>query len=376
MPELKPTYERFLRLLARGLYSAGSGGEALGMSLSERQWYKAIEEAEKHTVCGVVFDAVTRLPEDEMPPVSVLAPWLAMAAREERKFESMSDVLSRLLGIFHKAGLRPVVQKGHAIARFYPAPGLRSFGDIDLWFPDGERAAADRIIASLGIKVDATPDSGSRYSMDGTEVEHHSSLVEIHNPFKAPFLKKLYAKYPPTDIVLPGGISVSVPAPMVELLMVNAHILKHCLGVGIGLRQFCDYSLVWRKFTSAGEDGKPMVNADEYLEVCRNLGILRWTAVLHQFINTYLPAPDGNAVAIIVGFPAEEAVENLFMMVMEGGNFGHYNHGRNMKRHAGALQRKLSTMLSFLHNRSFVYRQARAEALWTFTRLLAGQIRI
>lgn len=25
--------------------------------------------------------------------------------------------------------------------------------------------------------------------------------------------------------------------------MINVHIMKHCLGVGIGLRHFCDYAM-------------------------------------------------------------------------------------------------------------------------------------
>lgn len=368
MRQLTPTYRRFLYLLSCGIYNAPV--VALGGPLSERQWYKIIEEAEKQTVSGVVFSAVTRLPETEMPPVSVLAPWLAMVNREVHNYEAMSLTLARLLRLFSTHGLHPVVQKGHAVARFYPRPDSRAFGDIDLWFPGNERAEADRVISALGIKVTATPDNGSRYVMGKTEVEHHSMLIEVHNPFNAGCLKRLYAKYPPVEMTLSTGLSVMVPAPMVELLMINIHILKHSLGVGIGLRQFCDYALAWRRFIS------PDVNAvdeKEYLEVCRQLGIDRWTSMLHRFVNRYLPSPDTMAVPVFPAKQNADAVERIFSLVMEGGNFGHYNPHRPARPHRNAIRRKLSTMMSFLNNRSFVCRLVPGEAFWTFTRLLVGQ---
>lgn len=370
MRRLTPTYRRFLYLLSCGIYNAPV--VALGVSLSERQWYKIIEEAEKQTVSGVVFSAVTRLPESEMPSVSVLAHWLAMVNREARNYEAMSATLARLLRLLGSHGLHPVVQKGHAIARLYPRPESRSFGDIDLWFPEGERARADRVISALGIKVTATPDNGSRYVMGKTEVEHHSMLIEVHNPFNAGFLKRLYAKYPPVETIVSAGISVMVPAPMVELLMINIHILKHCLGLGIGLRQFCDYALAWRRFESAEAVGVA-VDAKEYFEVCRQLGIERWTSILHQFVNRYLPSSDCKYIPVIPGKQNSEAVERIFNLVMEGGNFGHYNPRRHVKNHRNVVQHKLSTMLSFINNRSFVCRLVPQEAFWTFTRLLVGQ---
>lgn len=373
MTELSPTYRRFLHLLSCGIYVPSGSHVSLGATLSDRQWYKIIEEAEKQTVSGVVFNAVSRLPEAEMPPFSVIAPWLAMTHREARTSESMCGVLTQVTALFRDKGLHPVLQKGHAVARFYPSPALRAFGDIDLWFPGDERAEADKIISEMGIKVEPTPDRGSRYMISGTDIEHHSMLVEIHNPAHAGFLARLCAEYRPAPVYLGAGIPVDVPAPMIELLMINAHILKHCLGVGIGLRQFCDYALAWRRLTACA-DGAPAVDADRYLGLCRRLGIDRWTCALHQFVNRYLPAPAGPAVAALPCDAPSHTVDRIFGLVAEGGNFGRYNRHASVRAHSNVLRRKLHTMSSFINNRSFVCRLAPAEAFWTFARLLVGQL--
>ncbi len=371
MPGSNPTYLNLLKLLRFGLYGAEGDCCKLGASLSERQWYKLLEEAEKQTLTGIIFPAISCLPEGEMPSVSVLATWLAMANRDSSRYHEMSGVLAYLVELFENKGLHPVLQKGHAAARFYAKPELRACGDIDLWFPGHEREIADNIIRSLGHKVIHTPDNGSCYAVNGIEVEHHSMLIEVHNPFHAGLLSKMCDTYPLQRVDLPAGVSVSVPSPMVELLMMNVHILKHCLGVGIGMRQFCDYSIAWRRLVTSGE-GK--VNVDRYINLCKRLGILQWTRVLHRFINLYMPAHEGDAVASIPGYANDMAVERIFDLVCDGGNFGKFSQGRRAGRRRNRAQRKLHTMSAFINNRSFVSQLVPFEAFWTFSRLLLGQI--
>ncbi len=371
MPSDNPTYGYLLKLLSFGLYGPCTQSFSLGATLSERQWYKLLEEAEKQTLTGIIFPAISCLPESEMPSVSVLATWLAMANRDSTRYHEMSKVLARLVEIFESRGFHPVLQKGHAAARFYHKPELRACGDIDLWFPDKEREGADDLIRSMGIKVIHTPDNGSCYAVNGIETEHHSMLIEVHNPFHAGLLGKMCDTYPSQRVQLPAGVSVNVPSPIVELLMMNVHILKHCLGVGIGMRQFCDYSNAWRRLVTYGEGN---VDLGRYINLCKRLGILQWTRVLHRFINRYIPVPDGDAVDSIPGYANDMAVERIFDLVCDGGNFGKFSPGRRAGRRRNRAQRKLHTMSAFINNRSFVSQLVPFEAFWTFSRLLLGQI--
>lgn len=87
-----------MKLLSESLYGNAKSTFSLGATLSEKEWQQVFAEAEKQTVTGVLFSAVSRLPEMEMPPVSLLATWLAMAHRDNRANASMSNILSATVG--------------------------------------------------------------------------------------------------------------------------------------------------------------------------------------------------------------------------------------------------------------------------------------
>jgi hypothetical protein len=59
---------------------------------------------------------------------------------------------SRVVQVLRKccaAGLDPILAKGWVTARLYPTPGLRPYGDVDLFFRPDEYAAAKRALADV-----------------------------------------------------------------------------------------------------------------------------------------------------------------------------------------------------------------------------------
>ncbi|HEX9696551.1 MAG TPA: nucleotidyltransferase family protein [Actinomycetota bacterium] len=72
--------------------------------------------------------------------------------------------IAEALAALRGAGIDPILIKGWDAARLYPAPGLRPFGDVDLWLSPGERKAAGRVIAGLApgpvIDLDHTETAG------------------------------------------------------------------------------------------------------------------------------------------------------------------------------------------------------------------------
>lgn len=369
MPTNGKIDDPLLKLLRAGLYNSSAPLGGSFPLLSAEEWCGIYEESKRQTVSGVMFQALSLLQEEKMPPVDLLSRWLVRSHRIEQAHHSMSEILTRLIPALKAENLHPVLQKGHAVARFYSCPELRMCGDIDLWFPGDERSLADKFISSKGIQVSPTPDNGSGYLMNGIEVEHHTSLIELHSPFHARKIARLVELQGSVDVSLPNGMMGKVPAPLIELMMFNVHILKHCLGVGIGLRHFCDYAMAWNGLVDNGK-----LSADNYFKVCEDLGILGWTSILHRFINKYLSSPDGDAVTPLPGDLNDKVLERIFNMVMEGGNFGLFNEKRAKTLHKNRWLRKLNTMSAFLGNASLAIHIAPSEAFWTFSRLLIGQL--
>jgi hypothetical protein len=60
------------------------------------------------------------------------------------------QALEQVLALMHASGIRPLLVKGWAIARHYPAPGLRPYTDIDLSVPEEQLEAAARVLERIG----------------------------------------------------------------------------------------------------------------------------------------------------------------------------------------------------------------------------------
>lgn len=353
--------EALLLLVRAGIYK-DAGVLSDFPKLRDDQWEGVYAHAKRQTVSGVVCDALSFLDEEKIPPYKLLLRWVARTHKIESAYAHMGKNLGYLIGLFRRSGVEPVLQKGHSVARFYPNPALRVCGDIDFCFTPERRAMADNIISVNGVSVRRSPDSSSSYCWNGTDVEHHTWLIQLHSPFHASALREVLGECSTMNVELLPGVKATVLSPLEDLLMINVHIMKHSFGVGIGLRQFCDYALAYVALM-------PQIGEEVYAKACRRLGIARWTDTLHRFINSYLANPVC-LLPYISDYDSERAVRLLFDMVMDGGNFGHYR----TEQLRGRWFHKMGTLLSFLRHASLWVRIAPAEALGIMMRLVRGQM--
>lgn len=332
--------------------------------LTAVEWETIYEQSKRQTVSGIIYQALSYLPEEQLPPSSLLLRWTARVHRIELSYSRMERAIASLAKIFGSEGLHPVLQKGHAVAQFYPQPQLRVCGDIDLYFPEAQRREADDIISRRGAALHHAPDGASVYNFGGIEVEHHSRLIELSSPLASRRLQSLLA-LKPRPLTLSDGTVIDTPAPLTNLIMINVHIMKHSIGMGIGLRHFCDYAVAYRRLI-------PKIGEKKYLDTCRQLGIARWTNILHSFINNYLSCPIFPALPVSRHF--RHLPQRLLSLVMEGGNFGLFRREKVERGGSATLRRKSGTLRAFLSNGSLAMRLAPAETLATILRLVRGNV--
>lgn len=360
------TDSAMLQLLRAGLYDDAAPLAALP-ALSADDWEKIYARSKQQTVSGIICNAISMLPDEQMPPYGLLLRWVARTHKIEVAHKRMADALADLLDLFERNGIKPVLQKGHGVARYYSKPSLRVSGDIDLYFDPADRKSADRVIADAGIEMRHAPDGSSCYQWQGVEVEHHSSLIQLHSPFRRGTLSRIMADEGTITADIGARRPATVPAPLADLLLVSVHIMKHSLGVGIGLRHFCDYVRAYKALM-------PAIGEEKYARACRSLGIHRWTDVLHSFINTYLPDPAGPLPAVARG-ASSKATARLYRMVIEGGNFGLYRPQADRSPRS-ATYRKFGTFSAFIGHSGFSLRIAPVEAMWIIMKLIRGQVHI
>lgn len=320
--------EVFFALILAGLYERNFKRFP---ELSLKQWKILVETARRQTVTGLLYQGVTHLPEDYPFPQEILLQLVSDAGTIERQGERVRKVADELTGRFEAEGLHPIVMKGPEAARFYAKPLLRECGDLDLYFPPNEISRA----LELARTVEKAPDGSFHFEQDGVNIDLHKDYFNLHTRHLPP-----------------------VPSPEATLLMLSGHILKHCMGPGIGLRQFCDMAMAHRALA---------VEPDRLREVYRKAGLERWNRLLYAFLHEWLgvePMYDG-----------ELSSKPLMDIILHGGNFGHYSASRSVALHKGKLRRKADTALRYLKRLPFSLKYAPREVVPAIGELLAGNLK-
>lgn len=329
--------------------------------LTAAEWEQTFLLARQQTVLAVTCQAVQTLPDEALPADRLLMRWMAEADRVELASAQMDEAVLSVCDAFRGEGLQPIVLKGQGVAQFYPQPSLREAGDIDLFFPrEGERAKAERLLASRGIGLKRLADGSSVYDWNGVEVEHHPVLFDLRSPSRRKLLRGLQRQYGFAAQSVGGG-TLCVPSPMLCLVLLSTHILKHAMGNGIGLRQFCDMACAVHAL-------QPKVGSEALDERFRQLGLQRWHRALGAFLVQRLGLPASECVAA----KGQETLAAFERIVFEGGNFGRYKAGRLAST---AFGRKVHTAKAFLGHSRFSLRYAPSEAFWMFASLMKGQVK-
>ena len=372
------TLQALFALLQAGLWGIFDEAAASAFPLSAGEWERVFTLARQQTVTGIAFRGLDFLPEEAAPPMGIMAKWMAHADRIEQSNRVMNETVAKLYGYFASAGVEAVLQKGQGVAAMYPEPLLRECGDIDLYFP-GHDGVSDPLAGIDGAVRERQPDDSWSYVVDGIIVEHHTDLLDIQSPRAKRYVQKLIQEKGFEKVVTGDGVEVLVPAPEVNLLLLSSHILKHAFGVGIGLRQFCDYAVAGRYY-----EGR--VNLQEMREIWKKTGLEKWQSLLEEFIGRFLDSDCALARNDNKDFQddthSERSEESFYKkktdvlldIVLKGGNFGVYSKDReNVPRARWA--RKVQTFKALMGNIGFAFRYAPREWFWTTMQLLGGQFR-
>lgn len=354
----------FLSLLRAGLWGMPFDAQEVP-ALSVGEWKEVLSMSERQTVAGVTFLGLDSMPEDRMPPVGVIGRWAARADAIERRNKNINSEIVDLYFEFARNGLEPVLQKGQGIAALYRCPLSRECGDIDLWFstPEGKESA-DKLIRSKGINVRNRPDGSSCYvSGRGFVVEHHLRFYDLYNPFVQKYLHSLTSGLELDRTLLQlSGVTIPVPAPEHCLLMLYAHVLKHSIGRGIGMRQLCDAAVACDRY-------RYTLDRKLFRGMCRHTGIARWVELMNSFMTGYIGLP----LSSLPYKTKDTDASGLFDIVIEGGNFGRYDTSNGHPDMTG-FRRKIHTAMAFLRNSRFSLPVASGETAGVFLMLLKGQI--
>lgn len=202
-------------------------------------WNGVYELAKTQALRGLAIDAILNLPVEWLPE----KPWYV--ARLNRLMEMAQDhalhqaVSNELLDRFEANGVHALLMKGVTMGALYPNPQYRACGDIDLYIGPEKYDQAINLLCEW---------AGS-HQTDVVKDDKHTSLfyksieIELHRIteyFSVPNYNRRWQEW--TRACLDNCKEREFPLNYNVVFLFN-HIWHHFCIYGIGLRQFCDWTL-------------------------------------------------------------------------------------------------------------------------------------
>lgn len=307
----------FFKLLRYGLWPEHpcEGGFT---ALTDREWWAIYELAVSQTVEALVYDGVLRLEKCLLPSEDLLLHWTVRVDALERRNRQMSHMIAELGSLFQKQQVDFMLLKGHTLASCYAQPLHRNSGDIDIYFPnESDFRRMNRWIGEKGVTIKKGALYSAYYRWKRFDIEHHTKLMDLVNPASRSFLASLVEKEDTQrQAVRFGDIKLSTLSPLLTHVHTNAHILKHFIGYGVGLRQFCDMARLCFTYHDRVQGG-------ELEMIYCELGISKWSRLLYGFLIDYLGLSES-----FLPFPLIKKVDSSWLSVeiLRSGNFGFFEN--------------------------------------------------
>lgn len=200
--------------------------------------------ATKHDIAHIVVSAYLKaglLGEDDLSEKYRKKVMVAVYRSEQRKY-----VLSEVSSAFDEIEILYVLLKGSVICNYYPEDWLRSSCDIDVLIKEDDAEKAIKCLCDLGYKLQKSTSihDYSLFSPSGVHLELHFSLMQENCLEKAnSILKNVW------DYTIKNSEYAFRKELTNEMLMFYhiAHMAKHFIKGGCGIRPFIDLWIMRRK---------------------------------------------------------------------------------------------------------------------------------
>ncbi len=308
-------------MLRAGLYGTPIAESELPDGID---WKWVVMLAKKHFVLGTIVESVQYLPEPLRPSGNMAAEMSKFALGLIQTGMILDNTVARLVSFFNQHGISGVLLKGQGVARYYRAPQLRQSGDIDFYVGDTVYKRAVELCRQH-LLVGDNRESGEivhhyDFVMDGVVVEIHRLASRIHTPirrerFQAWVVQELEHSAGRRKVRL-GNADVTLPSYDFDAIFIFQHAWHHYVGGGIGLRQLCDWAMIFH--THADDiDCEKLKNNVSRFGMTKGWKLFAWIAVNHLGVSpTRMPLYDPSY--------AKQA-QKAFSDIISGGNFGYFS---------------------------------------------------
>lgn len=254
-----------------------------------------IEFAKKHNVEGIIYHQIHI---QELQKAYAATLYININRETEEKF------LFQALSQFEYFPI-----KGQCLAPLYPNPYLRTMGDIDIMIREQDRLAIHTILCdNLGYTNITQGETVWNYRKQSIELEIHTKMINAKFNYDQ--------KYEDDFLQCWNYVSGHEFDWNFHFLYLIAHLRKHFMNSGVGIRQFMDIAIV-----------ELNINLDwKWIEKeARTIGLFDFMRTVLSYINIWFGITSPYDIVEI----EQENFEMSTELIMNNGVFGFDNKDNN-----------------------------------------------
>lgn len=206
-------------------------------------WAYLYQLCRYHKIEAMVCCGLEKLPEEERPEEEIMKR-LRETARLGTAREAVQHFsLEELLDAFEEAGAACLPLKGILLKQFYPRPDLRMMADLDILFRPEQEEKVEEVLLRLGYVCDHRDDHHNVFFRKPfMNIEMHHCIVSPDDRF-APYYENVWERARPEE-----GRSFVFRFGWEDFyIFVLAHMVKHFMNGGTGIRSIVDIWLFMEK---------------------------------------------------------------------------------------------------------------------------------
>lgn len=306
---------------------AAGNRSALSSVPSQDEWQQLYGLLSKHTLLGIGYVSIQKLPKEQWPPKMLVLNWTSVATAISHQNKTLNEECKSLCEEFRHEGVASVVIKGQSNLENYPEElrWYRTPGDIDLWCEARNGVEIGEMVNGEVVKSEHYGIAGvieycKQYercrgrdipwhrvlyyhcelkSDNGIAIEPHYRISYLHSPVRNHRLQKWFKEQ--FDVCLKNNCQLGFPmlTPSVNVVYQLVHLYRHVFEGGVGLRQLMDYYFalrVWHNDVMECQDlqsqgmwseglGTPVMSKEEVMAVIRSFGMGKFAGAVMFVIN-------------------------------------------------------------------------------------------
>jgi hypothetical protein len=331
----------FLALVRAGLGGVFNDNENQNENLFEGlDWGEVQKLAEEQSVLGLVAAGLEKLPIGIIPLTEKLT-LLGKCQLVEQRNKAMNQFVLGLVGRLQDAGIKVVLVKGQGLAQCYEKPLWRVAGDIDFLLDEENYQKAKVFLAPLATKVEV--EDNDRLHQ---ELKFEPWTVELHGTMHSGISKKVNSIVDEVqqDVFMNDGVrwwkngdvNILLPNPNNDVILVFTHLIGHFYGIGIGLRQICDWCRLLWTF-------KDEIDCRLLKERLHNMGLITEWKGFAAFAVEYLDMPVDAMPFYENTSSYRRKAYRLCELILETGDLGH----NKSEGYRGRYSKTISNIITF-----------------------------